>query len=425
MHRISIGSLSVFGLVLGAFFAGQQVKADDGNSGRPDSGKATPAAAPAAEQTPAANAFQGANPRSAWQGVPPAARRPMAATTQVVPDPVGDPDVIRPSSAPGRMGLGGRRQSVAGTGMLPAERPKAAQPATVDPARTALVASTGDPLTVLISGAGHTRLVYRLNSMPVSEMDRMLRELLHQEGELQSSAGTAAKGLSASRVAIASSPVSNSLVISGPPDAVEEMRSLVERLDQRPGLVLLDVEIGEAPIEAKPGETPNTDAKATSARPSSFRLLERPAKMEITAHARLTTLDNQPAFVQLGQRMPMISGVTRSSMGGSMNSITFQNVGLILGVTPRICPDGTVTMQIDVEQSQLGPENEGTPMSSTGDRVVRSPRTDAATVQTTVDVPDGKTIILGSITRQGKTDKELVTILTPHIIRPDAAGKTR
>jgi hypothetical protein len=39
-------------------------------------------------------------------------------------------------------------------------------------------------------------------------------------------------------------------------------------------------------------------------------------------------------------------------------------------------------------------------------------------------IPDGKTIILGSIARQGKTDKELVVILTPHIIPPEGGKKT-
>ena len=101
-----------------------------------------------------------------------------------------------------------------------------------------------------------------------------------------------------------------------------------------------------------------------------------------------------------------------------------QNVGLILGVTPRInVKEGTVVLQVDAEDSQVGPENEGVPLSAAGDKVVRSPRIDAVTVQTTVMIPDGKTIILGSIAREGKTDKELVVILTPHIIPPEG-GKT-
>jgi hypothetical protein len=73
-------------------------------------------------------------------------------------------------------------------------------------------------------------------------------------------------------------------------------------------------------------------------------------------------------------------------------------------------------MQVDVEQSQLGPENEGTPISVAGDKIIRSPRIDATTCQTTINIPDGKTIILGSVARQGKGDKELVIILTPHIL---------
>lgn len=46
------------------------------------------------------------------------------------------------------------------------------------------------------------------------------------------------------------------------------------------------------------------------------------------------------------------------------------------------------------------------------------------TVQTTDHIPDGRTIILGSVT-QGKTGKELVVMVRPHIVRSEAAKETR
>ncbi len=102
------------------------------------------------------------------------------------------------------------------------------------------------------------------------------------------------------------------------------------------------------------------------------------------------------------------------------------NVGLILGVTPRInVKEGIVVLQVDAEESQMGPEKEGVALSAASDKAVRSARIiDAITVQTTVMIPDGKTIILGSVARQGKTEKELVIILTPHIIPPEGGKKT-
>ena len=102
-----------------------------------------------------------------------------------------------------------------------------------------------------------------------------------------------------------------------------------------------------------------------------------------------------------------------------------ENVGLIVSLTPRISSDGVVVMVIDVEQSQLAPDKEGTPISVAGDKVVRTPRTDTTTVQTTVRIPNAQTVILGSVARQGKVDKEMVIIVTPHVIGLDAAKKLR
>ena len=110
------------------------------------------------------------------------------------------------------------------------------------------------------------------------------------------------------------------------------------------------------------------------------------------------------------------------SPGGEVRSSSPDNVGLILGVTPRIGPDGTVTMQVDAEQSQLGPEKEGIPISVVGDKVIRAPWTDVTVVQTTVKIPDGQTMILGSA-RQGKGDMELVIIITPHVLGLEEAKK--
>ena len=374
MGRSSLGFLATFGIVLGTFFIGQQGKAEDGVGSNPAPGKAS--------STSAATAGQ---------------QKRAATTDESETMPLSDVGSRRPSGT-----FGGRQTT--GTA-LPAE-----------------------PLTVLKSGPDHTRVVHRLKT-PVTDIDRTIKQLLHLEGELHNSGGTATKTAPGPRVAIASSVVNNSLVISGPPDAVEEVLRLVEKLDHSAGLILLEMEMGESPIgAAKPGEGAKGDGKSTTtAAPSAFRLLDRPAKMETTARARLTTLDNQPAFVQMGARVPRVTGLTTSPANGrfSSTSMTYLNVGLIVGMTPRISPDGTVAMQISVEQSQLDPENEDTPVSIAGDKVVRSPRIDTTTVQTTVAIPDGKTIILGSVARQGRNEKEFVILVTPHILGLEEAKKTR
>ncbi len=128
-----------------------------------------------------------------------------------------------------------------------------------------------------------------------------------------------------------------------------------------------------------------------------IRALEESRRLRILSRPLVRTLDNQPAFIQVGQRVPRIIGSTVNQNGQS-NSISLENVGLILGVTPRISPDGNVVMEVDAEKSQVGPEDEGIPVSVSFDgTIIRSPRVDTATAQATVSAANGETIILGGL----------------------------
>jgi hypothetical protein len=82
-------------------------------------------------------------------------------------------------------------------------------------------------------------------------------------------------------------------------------------------------------------------------------------------------------------------------------------------------------MEIDVEKSQLGPEQEGVPIAVAGSQVVRAPRIETTLMQTTVRAADGQTIVLGSVAARGKQDKELVIVLTPHVVDGEKVRKPK
>jgi hypothetical protein len=175
-----------------------------------------------------------------------------------------------------------------------------------------------------------------------------------------------------------------------------------------------------------------------------LRALQETRRLEILSRPQVLTLDNQQAFIQVGQRVPRIAS-TSVNQFGVQNQLTLENVGLIIGVTPRISPEGNVVMEIDAEKSKLGPEAEGIPIFIAQDgSVVRSPRIDTITAQATVSAADGETIILGGlIARSTRTRHrqvpwlgdipilkylfsydyfdenrtELLIIMTPHIVR--------
>jgi general secretion pathway protein D len=128
-----------------------------------------------------------------------------------------------------------------------------------------------------------------------------------------------------------------------------------------------------------------------------LRALEESRRMQVLSRPQVLTLDNQPAFIQVGQRVPRIVGSSINQIG-QQNEIALENVGLILGVTPRISPEGNVVMEIDAEKSSIGPDSEGIPVSVSADgTVIRSPRVDVTSAQATVSAADGETIILGGL----------------------------
>ena len=176
------------------------------------------------------------------------------------------------------------------------------------------------------------------------------------------------------------------------------------------------------------------------------RALKECRRLDVLSRPQVMTLDNQPAFIQVGQRVPRITNVNVTQFGQN-SAVELFNVGLILGVTPRISPDGMVVMEIDAEKSALGPMSEGIPVSFQNGEVILSPRVDVTTAQTTVSAADGQTIVLGGLITKSKRSinrrvpylsnipvlgllfrydqfvgqrTELLIILTPHVVRNEA-----
>ncbi len=175
-----------------------------------------------------------------------------------------------------------------------------------------------------------------------------------------------------------------------------------------------------------------------------LRALQDSRRLEVLSRPQVLTLDNQQAFIQVGQRVPRIAN-SNVTQFGTTNGLIDVNVGLIIGVTPRISPEGNVVMEIDAEKSKVGPESEGIPVStSNSGTVIRSPRIDTITAQATVSAADGETIILGGLISRSTNSQhrqvpwlgdlpilkhlfsydfkqtlrtELIIILTPHVVR--------
>ena len=184
-----------------------------------------------------------------------------------------------------------------------------------------------------------------------------------------------------------------------------------------------------------------------------IRALRQSNRLEVLSRPQIRTLDNQPAYIQIGQKVPRLVNVAVTNVG-SVNGVTLENVGLILGVTPRISPEGMVVMEVDAEKSEVNVTDPGIPVSvsSTG-AVIRSPLFNVTTASTTVSALSGETIIIGGLITKSNNDtrrrvpvlsdipilgnlfrydsiiaqrSELLIILTPHVIRsPEESARIK
>ncbi|MDY0169587.1 MAG: secretin N-terminal domain-containing protein [Thermoguttaceae bacterium] len=293
--------------------------------------------------------------------------------------------------------------------------------------------------------------VYRLKNSFAPDVAAAVNQYLTSKRQVE----TAAPGLLSAfeqverEVIVVPEPVTNSLIVSATPRFFNDISQLVEQLDRRPPMAMIQVIIAEVSLNdfdefgiemglqdsilfdrrlatgglAIPGalfsNTPTTGGQALtnlatgqlnsdlafgglvlSASSESvsvlIRALKQSQRLRVLSRPQVMTLDNQPAQIVVGEDVPFITGTTFSEFG-QQNAVSYREVGLILTVTPRVSPDGLVVMEIVATNSKVGPIDEGIPVSVAGNQVIRSPRIQMISAQTVVSALDGQTVVLGGL----------------------------
>ncbi|HQX50849.1 MAG TPA: secretin N-terminal domain-containing protein, partial [Planctomycetaceae bacterium] len=137
-----------------------------------------------------------------------------------------------------------------------------------------------------------------------------------------------------------------------------------------------------------------------------LRALASRRTVQILSRPQVRTTHNNEAYVTVGQQVPITNGVTTGTAGNSSPTITQQQVGITLRVTPRITPDGVIAMNVFADKSSLSGQTVPIFSSSTatGANVVNSPIINQSQALTTVNVPNGQTIVIGGmITKSDNT----------------------
>jgi general secretion pathway protein D len=161
-------------------------------------------------------------------------------------------------------------------------------------------------------------------------------------------------------------------------------------------------------------------------------------KVKVLSSPQIMVLDNQPASLQVGQQVPVLTGTAQSTLTSNapiVSSINYVNTGIILQVTPRVNSDGLVTLDLAQEVSTVT-----APAANT---VQNSPTFDDRVIQTQIAVQDGQTVglagliqdsdqqgnsglpllkdipLLGSLVSTQNNQRmrtELLVLITPHIV---------
>jgi general secretion pathway protein D len=168
-----------------------------------------------------------------------------------------------------------------------------------------------------------------------------------------------------------------------------------------------------------------------------IRALGTVGNLEVLSRPSILTRSNETAIITLGQEVPFIRNTRITDTGQQINTVEYDDIGIILEVTPYITPDGLVQMYVAPEISTL-----------TGDTVsiqagVNAPVIAKRSAETNVVVPDGMTVVIGGLMETNKTEStkkipllgdipligfafkrtikskvktELLIFLTPHVI---------
>jgi len=169
--------------------------------------------------------------------------------------------------------------------------------------------------------------------------------------------------------------------------------------------------------------------------------IAKAGKTRILSRPSILTRNNQQATITVGQSVPIITGTIFSGANAiPVNTISYQDVGVILKVTPFITSDGSVEMILAPQISSLSDQTVDIGTANVPVINVRS-------ADTVVVTPNGQTVIIGGLmqtqkgqvvskipflgdipglglafrrTQKTETKTELIIFLTPHIVSDSA-----
>ena len=228
------------------------------------------------------------------------------------------------------------------------------------------------------------------------------------------------------QVRVVADEATNALLVMAAPASFQRVRTVIESLDVASPQVLIKVLVAEvthsdgtdigmeysivsddstvnlmqqfglnsAVQTAQPGFSINV---VNANLDLTVRVLQEIGNLEVLSRPYILASDNQDANITVGEEVPFITNTQFTELGGTRNTVRYEDVGIILNVTPHIGPNGLVTMDVSPEISALSGET--VPISDSVDAPVIAKRS----AKTRVALRSGQTIIIGGLMEDEKT----------------------
>jgi general secretion pathway protein D len=162
------------------------------------------------------------------------------------------------------------------------------------------------------------------------------------------------------------------------------------------------------------------------------------SKVRVLSAPQVMVLDNEPARLQVGQQVPVLTGTATSTLAANapvVNSVDYHSTGVIMQVTPRVNSGGLVSLDIAQEVSDVA--------AAATNTVMGSPTFNDQIFRTRVAVQDGQTVGMAGLIRDNasndntgipflkdipilgtlvstqanrRTRTELLVLITPHVV---------
>ena len=134
---------------------------------------------------------------------------------------------------------------------------------------------------------------------------------------------------------------------------------------------------------------------------ATLHALEARGNLHVLSRPSIMARNNQEAVIVVGQEVPFVTNSQTTDNGTVNNTIQYQDVGIILRVTPFITADKTVEMIVNPEISSLS--NQTVDVSNG----IKAPVINKRAAETVVVTPNATTVVIG-----GMMQKQEVTTVT-------------